>query len=120
MGNSKTTKSYIKIYQQYFGIIIPKNFDIHHLDLNPENNEIENLLMLPEKVHSQLHNSIKTCSYIEFTPEIKSVNEPGNKSNELSFDYASIFIEVYRECCKWKDYKEFLLGNLPNIHKIEI
>jgi hypothetical protein len=37
---------------------IPESFCIHHLDLNPENNSPENLVLLPHNFHTSLHHQI--------------------------------------------------------------
>lgn len=111
---------YKKVYQEHCKITIPKNFDIHHLDGNRENNKIENLLMLPQKLHLDYHDLVSKIHVINFNPNINSVNETGCRVNEMAFTFASEFMDIYDKCCVWKDYKEFLLGNLPNIHNIEI
>jgi len=37
---------------------VPKGFVIHHLDLNPRNNNPENLIILDNLTHNKLHNQI--------------------------------------------------------------
>jgi hypothetical protein len=37
---------------------VPKGFVIHHLDLNPENNQFENLQLLPRALHIQFHSKV--------------------------------------------------------------
>jgi hypothetical protein len=37
------------------GVEIPKNWVVHHLDENPENNTIENLLLMSRSDHNSLH-----------------------------------------------------------------
>ena len=44
-----------KIYADYFKIQVKKGYHIHHIDFNPENNDIENLLLLPDDLHRRLH-----------------------------------------------------------------
>ena len=112
--------TYREIYENSTGQKIPAGFDIHHLDLNHDNNEIVNLLMLPHDLHIQYHDLESKVKSISFTTSILSMNEPGYKSNSFAFEHAEKFIKVYFECQKWKDYKEFLLGNLPNIHNINL
>ena len=50
---------YRKKYKDYFKIQIGKGYDIHHIDFNHENNDIENLLLLPNDLHQILH-KVKT------------------------------------------------------------
>ena len=55
----RTNINYRKIYENHYGSI-PKDeqgrsFQIHHIDSNPNNNNIENLLCLSIEDHFQLH-----------------------------------------------------------------
>lgn len=51
-------KNYRKIYEKYFDIKIPKDYEIHHIDFNHENNDIDNLIMLPRELHQSYHKAI--------------------------------------------------------------
>lgn len=44
-----------EIYAEYFKIQVKDGYHIHHIDFNPENNNIENLLLLPDDLHRRLH-----------------------------------------------------------------
>ena len=44
-------KYYRKQYEELCNIKIPKGYEIHHINLNHEDNRIENLVMLPKKLH---------------------------------------------------------------------
>lgn len=47
---------YRKLYFEHYGMSDPgPEFDIHHIDLNHDNNEIDNLIMLPQRVHHKYH-----------------------------------------------------------------
>jgi len=46
---------YRRKYKTYFKIQIGKEYDIHHIDFNHENNDIDNLLLLPKDLHQRLH-----------------------------------------------------------------
>lgn len=45
------------IFKKY--IELPENYIVHHVDENPENNSIENLLGIPRKEHSKLHGHLR-------------------------------------------------------------
>jgi hypothetical protein len=45
---------YRKLYENSNGKI-PKNWDIHHIDFNHKNNDIENLIAVPKMVHVVIH-----------------------------------------------------------------
>lgn len=46
---------YRELYEKHYGITIPLGYEIHHIDFNRENNNIENLLLLPKDLHKKLH-----------------------------------------------------------------
>jgi len=48
--------NYRKLYEDNVGII-PENWEIHHIDFNHNNNEINNLIVLPSMVHMIIHQS---------------------------------------------------------------
>ena len=52
----KTMKkiNYRKLYTKNIGLI-PKNWDIHHIDFNHDNNNLDNLIAVPKKVHTVIH-----------------------------------------------------------------
>lgn len=47
--------NYRKIYEQYYGIKIPKGYHIHHKDMNHHNDDPLNLEMLTAGNHAQKH-----------------------------------------------------------------
>jgi hypothetical protein len=49
------TKKHRKIYEQYYKIKIPKRMEIHHIDGNHSNNDINNLKLVTEKEHYDIH-----------------------------------------------------------------
>ncbi len=50
-----TIMDYRKKYKDYFKIQFGKEYDIHHIDFNHKNNDIDNLLLLPKDLHRRLH-----------------------------------------------------------------
>lgn len=47
--------NYRKLYENHYGINIPPEYDIHHIDFNRDNNKIDNLILLPKRLHRKLH-----------------------------------------------------------------
>lgn len=45
-----------RVWEDFWGIDIPKGYDIHHTDKNIRNNRISNLTMLPHGHHTKIHN----------------------------------------------------------------
>ena len=46
--------NYRKLYINNIGEI-PKDWDIHHIDFNHDNNSLNNLMAVPKKVHTVIH-----------------------------------------------------------------
>lgn len=46
------------VVEDYYGKI-PPNHNIHHINMDKEDNRIENLIILPMEQHKQLHNMLR-------------------------------------------------------------
>ena len=47
-----------KYVWEYYNSTIPKGYEVHHIDLNRDNNNIENLQLLTIKEHKDLHSAL--------------------------------------------------------------
>jgi len=54
---SYESKPHRKIYEEHHGIKIPKSMEIHHIDGNHSNNEINNLKLVTWQEHYDIHYS---------------------------------------------------------------
>tara|TARA_R110000751_G_scaffold33723_3_gene83865 strand:- start:268 stop:486 length:219 start_codon:yes stop_codon:yes gene_type:complete len=48
--------NYRKLYEKNIGAI-PDKWDVHHIDFNHDNNDLENLIATPSMVHMIIHQS---------------------------------------------------------------
>ena len=71
IGNRRK-RLHIYIWEKYNGEI-PKGYDIHHIDHNKDNNEINNLKMILKREHSILHS--KELTEEQKVKKIKNINE---------------------------------------------
>lgn len=55
MKEPNELKNYRYKYKKYYDIDFSKDYDIHHIDFDRNNNEINNLILLPKKLHNKYH-----------------------------------------------------------------
>lgn len=115
MKDANELKNYRTKYKRYYGIEFGREYAVHHIDGNRENNDISNLVLLPTKLHSQYH-FLKTIVERQELPTRISGNALSSQSYYLSG--LEEFLRVLGECNKWYDYKMYLEGCIPNIHRI--
>lgn len=56
----KKYKTYRNIYTKQYGLELPKDYEIHHIDQNRNNNNIINLIAIPKRLHRDYHNLIQS------------------------------------------------------------
>ncbi len=116
--------TYREKYKQHYGIKFGKEYEVHHLDFNHKNDDIENLVLLPAGLHRKFHQSLEPFGPIALTGGKIQLNAHIVSSDYscgigcCSYDDIIFFLATYKECQRWMDYKLFLDGELPNIHGI--
>ncbi len=89
-------RNYVKHYEEYFGIEIPEGFVIHHIDGNRENNNIDNLIMIPKKLHARYH---------FFSRQIEAMKIAMDMDNVYKAWAFEGYSEVIKECKKYINQK---------------
>lgn len=81
---------HIYIYEKYNGKV-PKGMEVHHIDMNKDNNEIDNLKLLTKSEHNKLHYSLlsdeekerrKKIIREKSLPKLQEYNKLNPKSKE--------------------------------------
>lgn len=98
---------YRKLYEAHYGIKILPGFEIHHIDQNRNNNNIKNLLLLPKRLHSQLHWVNNTLfAYFDNSKKFLQIMNNAHHCN-----YLSSTVEMWRVLCEempqWIRRKEY-------------
>ena len=92
--------NYRKIYKEYYNCKIPKGWQVHHIDWDSKNNNPLNLICIPRKLHSLVHNhfgyikrnKIEKC--LEVFLKIKDIDKFSKNaliyklSNVIKHDYS--------------------------------
>lgn len=119
--------NYREYYKQYYNIDFSDDYDIHHIDLDRNNNSIENLLLIPKSLHLKYHNAIKPVSFIcdkniQLDKSIWVNFNAKITTNAIQDCYQlevlETLIPILWECNVWGDYKAYLDGKIGNIHNI--
>lgn len=117
-------ESYRTVFKKHYGIDFSREYDIHHIDLNHNNNDINNLMLLPKELHSEYHtllNSVCSSNESIFNKEFNAKIHGNAICGDIyNLQMAKELIDILYECNKWYDYKMFLDGVIPNIHNIEL
>lgn len=76
------SRVYRKIFEEYYGIKIPKDYHIHHIDGNRNNNNPENLQMLSPEEHFKVHldQNDPVCKHGKFISGASDAGKIGGKS----------------------------------------
>lgn len=111
--------NYRRFYEKMCNIKIPKNYEVHHIDFDRNNNNIMNLVLLPKELHNKYHTLLDkylSRSY-EVVIKLQSSIQMGYGINEyiskMDLDTIKEFIDVWYECVKYVDYRNYLLGIIP-------
>jgi hypothetical protein len=55
MSSKRRNKRYVAKYEKYLGYKLDENTNVHHIDFNPKNNSVNNLVALSINLHNEYH-----------------------------------------------------------------
>lgn len=99
-------------FKEHYGITFGRNYDVHHIDLNHENDEIDNLLLLPKHVHNRYHFCLNACGMsdgwanVSFSAKLDSHTPP-----TYSIEMPKRLAESIEECAFWIECKDMGYAN---------
>ena len=108
--------NYRKFYEKQTLKKIPKDFDVHHLDLNRDNNDILNLVAIPKKLHIEYHISLSKAPIdLKLTVNVlkpSRINETGGKFFDFILENLIKYSEFKYEIEKWIIFRDVLLEKI--------
>ena len=107
---------YRKYYKEYFGIDFDASFEVHHIDTDRSNNNIENLILLPKELHKRLHSCMaETCIN---TNNLQGFSECGNQTVcSIVSVQLKMIQKVYEDLQIWAARRESELYFLKKLEK---
>lgn len=98
--------NYRELYKDYYGIDFDNYFDVHHIDRNRKNNNINNLLLLPSKLHSQFHFNLNILEKYKIT-DISRI-QTTYEMNEYLLNAVQRQAVTVKQICLWVNFKQNL------------
>lgn len=100
--------NYRNKYKQYYGIDFGKQYIVHHIDEDRNNNDIDNLLLLPNVLHSKYHQYKRELEMNFYKFQYLDLTEISMLSLGHGYDALTKFMKITKECEKWVIYKQQL------------
>ena len=99
--NSTIHKSLHRFVWEENNGVIPKGYEIHHIDFNKSNNHISNLIMLSKKEHLEIHSKSLTDQQRQFRRDnMNNVARPKAIEWHKSKEGLEWHKKHYQECLK--------------------
>lgn len=101
--------NYRKFYSEYYHVIVPASYDIHHIDFNHENNAPENLVALPRDLHERLHVAKGNYDAVarDYTLDDVTLYAGFVSNHTLFMQYLSTYIQTVDECVPYMNKRYF-------------
>lgn len=102
--------NYRKIYREKTGKKIPDDFEIHHLDQDRTNNEIDNLIAIPKRVHRQWHLYFNQITVLGFSANDYIPDVQNHNKIIYNADVFKGYLDACVEMSCWLHFRDYLLG----------
>ena len=104
-----TKRNYREFYKRYYDIEFGRDYAVHHIDSDRDNNEIENLVLLPTRLHAQ-HHFYSSILESLFNSDGKDGNGlfliASRKSDHVNSHSLKKIAQIAIELTKWIDLKK--------------
>ncbi len=98
-----------QIYKERYSIDFTDDYEVHHLDLNEENNDIENLLLMPK----ELNRTLTLIHAVWFKCKNEITINLTDFTNGWEVAYLKEWLKIYEELKMWDSLK---LTNYANLN----
>lgn len=117
----KKENDYRRKFKEHYGIDFSNDYVVHHIDFDRSNNDIDNLLLLPKKLHAKYHHAVNVLRHNNASHKFDvDVRIPVPRHDYVHQGVMKSLCDALIECQKWADYKMYLDGDWPNIHHLKL
>ena len=102
MRDTNKLKNYREKYKRHYNIDFGRDFVVHHIDENRENNDISNLLLLPRDLHSKYHTYKSQYMMIPYSPKLSYSASMARDLYRMAYNE---FEKVLNEAEEWVNRK---------------
>ena len=106
--------NYRKLYEKHYGINIPPEYDIHHIDFNRDNNNIGNLILLPNELHRRIHKCFLSNGGINTNNLFKFSCCANQLWDSIMSEALKDAAKIYEDLQYWASCREMELLRLEN------
>lgn len=107
---------YRQDYENYYGVTLDANWHVHHIDYNHNNDNIENLVALPNYLHLELHKAHDTLEQYENDFQLSDIRlHSGLCCSHSDFMVAlTNYVNVIDKCTTFMNMRDFSKMRVDN------
>lgn len=110
MKDINQLKNYRLKYKRYYKIDFGSEYAIHHIDFNRKNNDISNLLLLPNDLHSKYHTYKSQFDAITENGLCLKLDYSSGMLLNMQLSYLDDLLKVLKDIDYWVELK-YLVDN---------
>lgn len=101
---------YREDYEKQYKVVLNNDWDIHHIDYDHSNNDMDNLVALPRYLHEKLHKAYNrfTMYKCDFTVSDIRLHSGFCCSHTIFMQTLAEYISVLEECVPFMNMRNFL------------
>ena len=99
---------YKKDYEEYYGMRIPNDWEVHHINYNHTDNSLDNLIALPADLHKQLHVTYAKFLQSKLSFKLSDIHLHSGKTNNYSYFMEALadYVNAVETCTPYMNLRD--------------